>query len=461
MKLVLKRIAFLVITVLAATGALAQNIDTTNYVQPFSNMSSFRTWSIGINGGITVPYNEDYSAANYKQPGVGLYVKNQILSTIGIQADFFAGQAIGYNSRDNAFAQYKTQVASAAISVNVILANINWRHNRNVIQPYVTGGFGYMGYQPSLTTAGPAASQTTFLFKQPGNGIVQSTFVPVSAGLKINITRGVNIDLGYTVSFVNSDNFDGLNYGTRNDEFSYIHAGLEFAIGSSKKPQLATHNPVNSMRTEYLTIEKTLLLQINIQKAQIDQLKTDLAAKTALINATNASLIKFTTDSDGDGVPDLYDKCPDTPVGTVVDGSGCPLVVSGPTKTTTFTRQPAPVVTEQDKKVVKDAVDNLQFDFGKATIRPVSFETLDVLAKLMIDRGLSLKLAGYTDNMGPDAVNLRISTDRAEAIKKYLVSKGVNASKIEANGFGKENPVAPNNTLQGRILNRRVEFTVF
>jgi len=473
MQLFSKKIALLIIGVLAGFNALAQ-IDSTNYVQPFSKTSSFRTWSVAINGGIVVPFNEDYSGSSYKQPGVGITIKNQIVSTFAIQADILAGQAIGYNSRDGANAQYKTQFASAALSLNITLANINWRYNKSAIQPYFTAGYGYMGYQPTVTTAGAPGTQTTTLYKQPGNGIIQSFFVPIGAGFKINVAKGINVDLGYTVNFVNADDFDGLVYGTRNDEFSYFHAGVEFAIGSRKKPQLATHNPVNSMRTEYLMQEKSLNLKITLQNAEIEKLKINLAAQTALLNSTNASLVKFTTDSDGDGVPDLFDKCPNTPVSTVIDGSGCPLILTGlpaqrsaaPVKAPAPTiktpvRQPdapKPAITDEDRKVVKDAIDNLQFDFGKATIRPVSLETLAQLAKLLADKGYTLKLSGYTDNMGPDAVNLRLSRDRSQAIKTYLVSKGADAAKIEALGYGKEHPIAPNNSLEGRILNRRVEF---
>ena len=286
--------------------------------------------------------------------------------------------------------------------------------------------------------------------------------MPVGVGLKINVSNSISVDLGYTVSLINADDFDGFIFGTRNDEIAYMHAGLEFAIGNHKKPQLATHNPVNSMRTEYLKIERSLIIRINAQAAQIDALKSEIATKNESISSANASLIKFTTDSDGDGVPDIFDKCPGTPAGTVIDGSGCPLVL---TAVTTVPKQVEAartvIVTEQEKKIVKDAVDNLQFDFDKATIRAVSFETLNKLAKLLSERGLNLRLSGYTDNMGPDAVNLKISKDRAEAVKTYLVSKGVNPSKIEANGFGKENPVASNNTLEGRILNRRVEFNLY
>jgi OOP family OmpA-OmpF porin len=245
---------------------------------------------------------------------------------------------------------------------------------------------------------------------------------------------------------VQSDNFDGYNYGTTNDRFSYAHIGLEFALGSRKKPQMATHNPVSSMRKEYLWENqqtKTLLQQqIDAEKARNEQLRNDL-------NTTNANLAKLTTDSDGDGVVDVNDKCPNTPSGTKVDGSGCPLA------------KPVIYVTEEDKKVVKDAIKNLEFDLGKSTIRDHSLPSLDKVAQLLIDKNFSLKLAGHTDNTGSKDLNMRLSKDRAESIKSYLVSKGANASRIEATGYGQNQPIATNKTAAGRQANRRVEFTLY
>jgi OOP family OmpA-OmpF porin len=277
---------------------------------------------------------------------------------------------------------------------------------------------------------------------------IREVFIPVGAGLKFNLGSGVNLDMGYQVNFVATDNFDGYNAGGGSDKFSYAHIGLEFALGSSKKPQLATYNPVNSMRTEYLWQDQqnkaALQSQIDAEKAANDKLRADL-------DATNANLAKFTVDSDADGVPDFYDKCANTPAGTKVDGSGCPLAKA----------EVKVYVTEEDKRVVKDAINNLEFDLGKATIRPKSFPSLDRVAKLLTDKNFSLKLAGHTDNTGSDALNLRLSKDRAESIKAYLVSKGANASRIEATGYGESQPIATNATAAGRQANRRVEFTLY
>ena len=449
----LKLILLLMPGMLATVSALAQKSDSTDYVQPFSKHTAFRTWSVGINGGATLPITGDFQKASY-QPGYGGYIKNQVLSSFGIQFDFLAGKAEGDNSADGSYSKFVTKIDYAAdLSLNITLANINWRHQKGGIEPYFTGGLGYMGYEPALTTSGPVAGRITFPYKNTGTNI-QSFYIPVGAGFKINLSRDINLDLGYTLDFVNADIFDGDIYGGNNDKFGYAHIGLEIGIGSSKKPQLATHNPVASMRTEYLGIEQELRIQIAQQKAEISKLKTEVDAKTELINATNASLIKFTTDSDNDGVPDIYDKCPNTPAGTVIDGSGCPLNLNG------LSSRSIPL-TIQERKIVKDAVDNLEFDFGKATLRPSSYATLDRLAILLSEKNANLKLSGYTDNRGSEWVNLKISKDRAEAIRTYLIHKGVNASHITAVGYGSAQPIADNTTNEGRQANRRVEFSIY
>jgi len=461
MKSNFKKASLLFTGLLMGSTLFAQTTDTSrissDYVKPFSGDNAFRTWSIGVSGGVLTPYTifgsnrkQDFTSPN-AELGYGAYIKKQILPSFGIQADFFAGKLTGDHSSPNAagevFNSFSTKIQYAAsLSANYTLANINWHYKKTAIQPYFTLGVGTMGYKPVLTYADGTVSN----FKTDNNGSISELYLPVGAGLKFDVAPGVNIDLGYQVNFVYSDNVDGDIYGSTNDKFSYAHIGLEFALGGRSKPQLATHNPVSSMRQEYMwENEQTkthLQSQIDAEKAKNDQLRNDL-------NTTNANLAKLTQDSDGDGVPDLFDKCPNTPAGTKVDGSGCPLPIVKP-ETKVY-------VTEEDRRVVNEAVRNLEFDFGKATIREHSFASLDQLAELLKSKGFNLKLAGYTDNVGSAAYNLRLSQDRAEAIKTYLVSKGADAGKIQAEGHGKANPIATNKTAAGRQQNRRVEFSLY
>jgi outer membrane protein OmpA-like peptidoglycan-associated protein len=103
---------------------------------------------------------------------------------------------------------------------------------------------------------------------------------------------------------------------------------------------------------------------------------------------------------------------------------------------------------------------NILFDSGKATIKGESASALAPLGELLKnDSRLKLEIDGHTDNVGPAAANMKLSQDRAAAVKAYLVQNfGVNAARLTTAGFGDTNPVAPNTTEEGRAQNRRVEF---
>jgi OOP family OmpA-OmpF porin len=451
MKINFNKKTLLLATTLLVSGKLMAQTDSlskADYVQPFAKGQAFRTWSIGVDGGLLTPYtifrgHDDYRTPN-SNVGYGAYVRDQLSHSFGAQLSFFRGNVEGTGpvSGPNTDIRnsYKTQINYAVdLSGQFTLANISWRNQKNAIQPYFSAGFGLMGFQPKLTSTSGTESD----FKASGS--VKQAYIPVGLGLKLNVSDGVSLDLGYQVNFVDGDNFDGYTAGSSNDKFSYAHIGLDFALGKSSKPKLISHNPVNSMRTEYLIKDAQLESQLAAERARNEKLRSDLDATNATVTALNA---KFTADSDGDGVIDLFDKCPNTPAGVKVDGAGCPLP---PAKI---------VITEEDRRVVKNAIQNLEFDFGKATIKEHSHESLDHVAEILINKNFSLKLAGHTDNVGSDAANLKLSKDRAESVKEYLVSKGANASRIEATGYGKGQPIATNKTAAGRQQNRRVEFTL-
>ena len=449
----------------SATGMSTAQMDSLNraeYVQPFSSSDAYRTWSIGVEGGLLTPFTifrsqyEDYSSPQNKV-GYGLYIKKQLMHSFGLQLTGFRGQVAGSNPRpgaiDNSIRQsYNTQISYAVDLQGVFtLANISYNHHRNYIQPYFNGGFGLTGFKPRLYSAVNQGGTLTNYHADNSN--TKAAYIPLGVGLKFNLSPVVNLDLGYQVNFIDGDNFDGYSLPNKNDKFSYAHAGLEFSFGQHSKPQMATHNPVNSIRIEYLTEEQRLQKQLDDERAANEKLRSDLASTNANLSSLAANVARLTADSDGDGVLDINDKCPNTPAGTKVDGSGCPLAV-----TTNVTKV---YVTEEDRKVVREAIKNLEFDFGKSTIKAHSLPSLDRVAALLVNKNFSLKLAGHTDNVGGVQANLKLSKDRAEAVKTYLVSKGANDSRVEATGYGKSQPIATNRTAAGRQKNRRVEFTLF
>lgn len=142
-------------------------------------------------------------------------------------------------------------------------------------------------------------------------------------------------------------------------------------------------------------------------------------------------------DSDGDGVLDDKDQCPDTPKGLKVDAVGC----------------------VRDGQTI--ALESVTFEFNKDILTLEARTTLDAAAQgLSKQKGLRLEVAGHTDARGSDSYNLQLSARRAAAVRAYLISRGVAADSLTSQGYGETQPVASNQTDEGRAQNRRVEFRI-
>lgn len=103
----------------------------------------------------------------------------------------------------------------------------------------------------------------------------------------------------------------------------------------------------------------------------------------------------------------------------------------------------------------------IQFETGSAVIKPASYTVLDeILKSAVVAEGLKLGVYGHTDNVGNDAANLKLSDSRAEAVKSYLISKGLTADRLESKGFGASKPIEDNATAEGRARNRRVQIVL-
>lgn len=149
-------------------------------------------------------------------------------------------------------------------------------------------------------------------------------------------------------------------------------------------------------------------------------------------------------DSDGDGVLDPSDECPGTPPNTEVDAKGCPL--------------------EKEAPIVLKGV-TFEFDSDKLTAQAT--KRLDnVVNALKSSEEIEVLIEGHTDSKGSDSYNLALSKARAASVRKYLIDHGIDASRLESEGFGETQPVAPNanpdgsDNPEGRAKNRRVELEI-
>ncbi len=137
------------------------------------------------------------------------------------------------------------------------------------------------------------------------------------------------------------------------------------------------------------------------------------------------------SDSDGDGVDDVNDKCPKTPAGAKVNSQGC------------------------------WSFNEIEFGFNKATIQPEYANLFDnAIQILKLNPSMTIQIEGHTDSQGPAEYNLYLSKKRAQAVKDLLVENGISADRLSVKGFGESLPLATNDTPEGRAENRRVTYTV-
>ncbi|MBK8010624.1 MAG: OmpA family protein [Deltaproteobacteria bacterium] len=149
------------------------------------------------------------------------------------------------------------------------------------------------------------------------------------------------------------------------------------------------------------------------------------------------------TDTDGDGIVDRLDNCP-TEAGTEAN-RGC-------------ARRQLVVIHREKLEIL----DRVYFETGRAVIMRRSHALLDNLAKVIVAHPdiTKIRVEGHTDSAGSEDTNQKLSQKRAESVRAYLESKGVESTRLEAVGYGEAQPISTNRTAAGRAANRRVEFTI-
>jgi len=423
--------AALAVTLVAAMGYA----DVANAQEPakvFGGRSQYRTWSIGLNAGALTPQtligSRDVSHPDIEL-GYGAYIKKQFSPMFSLQADFLKGKFSGtgeespdiFNNPNGPWENgqsFETDLNwQTGLTGNFQLGTVDFLRRENSVGFFLSAGVNIANYQltsidGTSNVGNPMDDRTNFSF-------------PAGVGVKFKLGEVVNLDLGYKMFFLDGDDLDGQYVGKGLDTYSYGYAGLEFVLGSTSKPALQWNNPVANLYDE---------LKDPALRNEVEALKQRVTTLEGTVN-------ELGKDSDGDGVADRFDKCPDTPAGTVVDGSGCPIKFPEPTTSA----------------VVGD-YSPIQFEFDSYVLKTSSYPTLDKVSQDLRDSNGNLTLAGYASAEGTEAYNMQLSKDRANAVKNYLVNSGVDANKVEVVGYGESNPVASNATEAGRVQNRRVEF---
>lgn len=406
-----------------------------NNIQPFSGTSPFRKFTIGVNAGVMTPSALFGGSNDFAKPqatlGYGANIGYQVNHYLGLQASYLGGTLKGTQD-SKAFAvgrpnySFKTKLQYAlSLSGVFTFGNINFLNTKNHVMPYASVGIGFTGYSTKIvqTAGGPEVDAVSGL--HPKNPLV----FPVGMGLKFNLSTLINLDLGYRMNFVDGDYLDGtvqsLNH---HDKFSYGFVGLEFALGKQTKPQLLFDNPV-------ARLDNSLQTQIDTVKNQVKQLSND---------------------SDGDGVPDMFDKEPNTPAGCPVDSHGVSRDTDGdgvpdckdkelitPTQCQPVDADGVGKCPEPDCcKAIRDTLaamntcnlnlPSISFRGNRSTLTSDAKAMLaNVASQMKNSANCNIVVTGYP---AATKASQSMCNKRVEAIKAYLTeTEGISADRIDTN----------------------------
>lgn len=276
------------------------------------------------------------------------------------------------------------------------------------------------------------------------------------AGLKLNnvkctivkdmdapflICKSTIADLGVT-SFDNNSNTLSIASGNMNFDFSKVN--MQFAL--PKETPLPKDAPVNVTVTDFkgrqlsneIMVFKSRRKQIEYQNQTNDQ--GQFSTRLPSGDTYQIYILGF---KDSTSIPDSL----------VIPGLG---QLDG----RKYYKNPF-VVAYKFLRAKSFVLDNCNFDNGKATLQDSSFKVLDELVAYLVRKDdEKIEIGGHTDNVGSAASNLKLSEDRAKAVRDYLISKGIDGARLTSKGYGMTKPISDNKTPAGRAENRRTEVTI-
>lgn len=441
----------------------------------------YNTWSVTLSGGSMLFYGDlrqfDFYPVTKQNSmdwynlspglseyawGYGLAISKQLTPIFGIQGILEKGELHGMDI--NADAHFNASILTYGLNMKInILPMLKPDLESPRIAIYGIAGIGFCDFK----TRQYSISTNTLLSSYGyGDGNAEKkatteTVIPLGIGIKYKISNTIDIGIESTINNVNTDKLDArIVKGSTKDKYGYTAITLTFNIGGNEKSlEWVTPKEMESDKTAPLFSEmnrkidslgnklKEVSNKANANESNITQLQKDVAD---LKNPPREA------DNDKDSVPNSKDLEPNTPKGNLVNFQG--ITIPRSVNTTIVEKTEATYKIEVGDKVV---LNNIFFDFDKATLRPESNTELDRLTKLLKDMPtLVIEISGHTDNVGSAAYNKTLSESRAKSVVDYLLKNGIEKSRLSYIGYGFDQPIATNSTDEGRQKNRRTEFKV-
>ncbi|MHB9055438.1 MAG: OmpA family protein [Paludibacteraceae bacterium] len=287
---------------------------------------------------------------------------------------------------------------------------------------------------------------------------------PVGAGLKFQFNDHFALQYKYLYSFTNHDEHDLTRIVGTNDGFGEHLLGLVISLGGTAKD--SDGDGVKDSKD--LCPNTPAGVKVDANGCPLDTDGDGIADyQDECPTVAGLQALKGCPDADGDGVTDSKDLCPNTPAGVNVDANGCPLDSDGDGIADYLDKCPTVAGTvenngcPEEAKALVDSLEGIQFEFDSDAIKTESYPILNAAVEtLKAHPEYNLDIAGHTDSIGTENYNQDLSVRRANSVVKYLTEKGIEASRLKPEGFGETKPISDNETVEGRAKNRRVEFKV-
>jgi len=389
------------------TGVLTAAIVSQNIGQ-----TAEKEWSVGLQGG-TIHYYGEVANEFYKfdkESGIhgmiGVQVSKYITPTVDLQFNLKHGQIDGSQFYTNLF-DFNAQLKLKAANGKLLKENA-------LIAPYIFLGLG------------DAISET----RNWGTGEIVGPDAhfnfPFGYGIDINMNERWKLSLESHINYSFNDDYD-LLVKSDGDGFMYNTVGVSYNFSCKKD----TDGDGVMDKDDACPNVAGLIETGGCPDADNDGIADHLD------NCPNAAgTANGCPDADNDGVADSEDQCPD--VAGLAEFNGC-------------------VLSEADRIIIRTAAEHILFATGSSNIKTESNKDLDKLAEVLkMHPEIKASIEGHTDNTGDANANLALSQSRADAVKAYLIDKGVEEDHLSSKGYGQTNPIADNNTAEGRAKNRRV-----
>lgn len=466
-----------------STSAFAQN-------RTYEGPNKMNTWSITGYGGITRFFG-DLNQYDFKRGdkvpvtgGFGLSLNKQISPLFGVQLTAWNGNLAGSKmdvvssitgrSQDVYFRSpsFLQATLDGTVNLNRLLFGFNklrrWKFDAHA-------GFGVMYFTSKvydlntdallLESNTEGSSKTAGTWERNGSIYTREWVVPLGLAIHYELSPRFDLGLDFAINHVNTEKLDLTasdltDYATSTgifgfvkgesklDKWGYGMIALTYKLGKNAVMSKNGKYDASSGRYHLRWADPKALVPPPYNPTMED---ADSIAKANMPKPVDPRLY---TDSDGDGVADLFDKEPNTPAGSVVSGGGVAIDLDKYIFDAIKNNLP--------KDECEALFSNIEFDTDKATIRRASQETLNKVVELLNMRpNCRIVLVGHADARASYGYNMNLSRRRVEAAKRYIIRAGLaDPSRLLTEHYGEYRPLAENTTPEGLQANRRVEIKI-